>query len=246
MTALLAKAARTVRRRMFSQVPLLPEATGERGRTATGTEPALRLAVLGDSSAAGVGAATHDEALAGRLATTLAGLTGRAISWRVIAETGATTARVAGALSRDLTIPVEGWRPDVVLVATGVNDLLRWRSLTAFRADVEELFRQVHHRTPDAVVVASGMPPVGSFPLLPAPLRPAAALRVRQLDRILGEVALRLGHVHVPLRGSAQERWFSEDGFHLAPSGYQAWARLLALAVADTLDATAGAVSSRS
>ncbi|GAB3414779.1 SGNH/GDSL hydrolase family protein [Flindersiella endophytica] len=245
MSALLAKAARTVRRRMFSQVPVLPEATGDRGRTANGTEPALRLAVLGDSSAAGVGATTHDEALAGRLATMLAGLTGRAISWRVIAETGATTARVAGTLTRDLTIPVEGWRPDVVLVATGVNDLLRWRPLPAFRADVEELFRQIHHRTPDSVVVASGLPPVGSFPLLPGPLRPAAGLRVRQLDRILGEVAPKLGHTHVPLRGSTRERWFAEDGFHLAPAGYQAWARLLALAVADTLDATA-AVSSRS
>lgn len=245
MNALFAKAARTIRRRMFSQVPVLPEATGERGRTAAGKEPALRLAVLGDSSAAGVGATTHDEALAGRLATTLAGLTGRAISWRVVAETGATTARVAGTLTRDLTIPVEGWRPDVVLVATGVNDLLRWRPLPAFRSDLEELFQQIRNRAPDATVVASGMPPVGSFPLLPAPLRPPAAFRARQLDRALSEVARRLGHVHVPLRGSAQRHWFSEDGFHLAPAGYQAWARLLALAVADSLDAAPARVSSR-
>lgn len=243
--SVLSRVARTVRRRMFSQVPVLPEATGDRGRTATGAEPALRLAVLGDSSAAGVGALTHDEALAGRLATALAGLTGRAVSWRVIAETGATTARVGGTLARDLTIAVEGWRPDIVVVAVGVNDLLRWRSLAAWRGDLAELFRQLRHRAPEAVVIASGLPPVASFPLLPPAIRLVAGRRARRMDRMLGEVARHLGVAHVPLGDGGREQWFASDGFHPSPAGYRAWSRVLALAVADALDVPA-AVSSRS
>ncbi|TGA92727.1 hypothetical protein [Streptomyces sp. MZ04] len=45
--------------------------------------PPLRLAVIGDSLAAGVGAASHEEALSGQLARTLTAMTGRAVSWRV-------------------------------------------------------------------------------------------------------------------------------------------------------------------
>jgi lysophospholipase L1-like esterase len=236
MKSLFTRGIRAARRRLFSAVPVLPEAIGDSGRTAAGTDPVLHLAVLGDSAAAGVGAGTHSEALAGQLALTLAGLTGRAVSWRVIAEPGATTAKVSTALTRHLTVPLESWRPDVVVVVIGVNDLLRWRSLPAWRADLTELFGQVRRHAPDAVVVASGLPPVGQFPLLPAPIRPMAGFRVRQMDRILGQVASQTGNTHVPLVGASKAQWFASDGFHPAPAGYRAWSRILAVAVADTLD----------
>jgi lysophospholipase L1-like esterase len=234
--SVLSKVARSVRRRMFGKLPPLPEATGERGHTATGAEPALRIAVLGDSSAAGVGATTHDEAVAGHLAATLAALTGRAVSWRVVAETGATAAKVGTALVRDLTIPVEGWRPDVVVVLVGINDLLRWRSLAAWRTDLGELFGEIRHRSPDATIVVSGLPPIERFPLLPDALRPAAGFRVRQMGQVLAEVAEQGGHTHVPLPREGSQRWFATDGFHPAPAAYRSWGRLLALYIADRLD----------
>jgi lysophospholipase L1-like esterase len=196
----------------------------------------LRLAVLGDSSAAGVGAATHDDALAGQLAGTLAGLTGRAVSWRAIAESGATTRRVGATLARGLRIPIEGWRPDIVVVVVGVNDLLRWRSMPAWRADLTELFRQVRRYAGGALVVASGLPPVDQFPLLPATIRWAAGYRMRRMNRILAEVAAQTGNLQVALAGASQEHWFASDGFHPAPAGYRAWSRILALAVTDALD----------
>lgn len=237
MNALLSRAARAARRRLFSTVPVLPEATGDTGHTLTGAQPVLRLAVLGDSSAAGVGAATHEDALAGQLAITLAGLTGRAVSWRAIAESGATTSRVGAELSRGLTVPLERWRPEVVVIAVGVNDLLRWRSLAAWRADLTELFGQVRRYAPNAVVVASGLPPVDQFPLLPALIRLVAGYQVRRMDRVLAEVAAQTGNHHAPLFGASNESWFAVDGFHPAPTGYRAWSRILALAVADRLDA---------
>ncbi len=51
--------------------PVLPEPPGPRqGRSGAG--PALRLLILGDSAAAGVGASTQGEALSGQLVQTLA------------------------------------------------------------------------------------------------------------------------------------------------------------------------------
>ena len=53
--------------------PRLPEAPGSRSGVAGGG-PSLKLLILGDSAAAGVGAASQDEALAGQLAVALAGV----------------------------------------------------------------------------------------------------------------------------------------------------------------------------
>lgn len=57
----------------------LPEAAGDDSGLTEGSEPALRLAVIGDSVAAGVGAADHREAMAGQLAAALSAMTGRAV-----------------------------------------------------------------------------------------------------------------------------------------------------------------------
>lgn len=62
-------------RRVRATALRLPEAAGP--RTAEGS--ALRLLIVGDSSAAGVGAAHQDEALAGRLAQALAARLGRPV-----------------------------------------------------------------------------------------------------------------------------------------------------------------------
>jgi hypothetical protein len=75
-----------LRRRMVR----LPEAA-DPARTAAGADPRVRLAVFGDSSAAGVRAGRHADALAGLLAAAVAGQTGREVSWRAAARSGATS-----------------------------------------------------------------------------------------------------------------------------------------------------------
>lgn len=55
---------------VISRALQLPEAAGPRSGV-TGTGPILRLRIIGDSSAAGVGVAHQDQALAGQLASEL-------------------------------------------------------------------------------------------------------------------------------------------------------------------------------
>src|SRR5689334_20066239 len=66
LVPLLALQGRRVRR----VTPRLPEPPGPRAGLA-GDGPPLRLLILGDSSAAGVGAPSQDEALSGRLVSEL-------------------------------------------------------------------------------------------------------------------------------------------------------------------------------
>ncbi len=94
-------------------MPVLPEPEGPRAGT-VGHGPALRLLVVGDSAAAGVGARTQDEALCGQLAVALAPML--RLQWQLLAFTGATTADMLQRLREEPAAKV-----DVVLTSLGVK-----------------------------------------------------------------------------------------------------------------------------
>jgi lysophospholipase L1-like esterase len=157
-------------------------ASGPRHGETPGPGPALRLALLGDSSAAGFGAPDHATALAGQLATALATHLGRAVSWRVAARGGA-TARTVTALLPHLTDPSTGWRPDLVVIAVGVNDTIRLRRPAAFHRDVITLITELRAAltapaapaAPAVPVTAPAVPSAVSATPLTPPTAPSAA-----------------------------------------------------------------------
>ena len=67
----------------------LPEAAGPRSGTAGAGPLRLRLLVAGDSSAAGVGAASQQQALAAQLARAAAARLRGRVRWQLVARTGA-------------------------------------------------------------------------------------------------------------------------------------------------------------
>ncbi len=207
-----------LRRRM----PRLPEAADPAG-IAAGGRPCVRLAVFGDSTAAGLGAERHQDALAGMLAAAVAVEAGREVSWRAVARSGVTS-RTA----RDL-VPglVDGdWRPDVVVVLVGVNDLKNLRRLRDWDQDIPALLAAIDEMTGGVPVIVSGMAPVSRFPALPQPMRAVMALRARAMDHTLRRAA---GDRHVPVVPRMIGRgFFAADGFHPSSQGYRAWAGGLA------------------
>lgn len=229
-----------MRQRLLREIPLLSEAGGEdHGETAGSGQP-LRLAVLGDSAAAGVGAPNHQVALAGQTADTLALLTGRALSWRVTARSGATARTIRRDLVPRLTDPHTQWRPDIVLLVVGVNDATRLRPPAAFRRDVALLIATIrsHLGTPVPVLLA-GLPPVSRFPVLPTPLRQLLGIYARRLDHQLHLLARPGKDVfHLPVGSLPIYRpdFFAEDKFHPSPVGYRAWGRILGMHAATVLE----------
>ena len=117
--------------------PRLPEAPGPRAGT-LGTGLELRLLLLGDSAAAGVGALSQDEALCGRLASELA--QSFRVSWALVARSGATTAGTARHLLRSPAA-----RFDVAVVSLGGNDVMGGRPLARWLDDVDELAAALAH-----------------------------------------------------------------------------------------------------
>lgn len=217
--------------------PRLPEAAGASTGTVHGTGPPLRIAVLGDSTAAGVGAQRHAEALPGFLAGEVARRTGRRVGWTVAGRTGYTADQVRRELAPGLA---NGARPDVVVLAIGANDLLAARPLRRFERDVAELVAAVRVAAGAPVpVLVSAMPPVGRFPALPQPMRAVLGRRGRAMDARLRRVAGHLPEVrHVPfvLPGDT-DAFFGADGFHPGPDGYRRWAGELAAFVVESVRA---------
>ncbi|WDG27657.1 SGNH/GDSL hydrolase family protein [Streptomyces sp. CA-278952] len=221
----------------------LSEADGDIHGVTEGHGPPLRLAVLGDSAAAGVGALSHREALAGQLAPALTALTGQGVSWRVTARSGATVESVRRGLVPQLTDPLTCWTPDLVLVAVGIADARQLRGPVAFRRDVGRLVRDIRLRLGHEVpVVFAGLPTLDRV----ESVEPRADRLVKGylwlLDRQLRAVAARnAATFHLPAgwppRISAE--WLAADRFNLSPQGYRAWGRTLAAGIAPLAEQTA-------
>ena len=173
LAPLLAAQALGVRRRALR----LPEPPGPRAGIA-GSGPELRLLIAGDSSAAGVGAASQGTALAGRLVAALAA--SHRVQWRLIARSGATT---ADTLARLAATPPE--RFDVAVLALGVNDVTRLVPLGRWLDRQARLRALLADRFGVGRVLVSGLPPMGAFPALPAPLRQVLGMTARRYDAAL-------------------------------------------------------------
>ena len=206
--------------RLRRDTPRLPDAATPWVGVHPGPDP-LRLLVLGDSTAAGVGADTQLEALPGNLARELAGRTGRGVEWRAVGENGATT--------RDL---LERFLPaatdqayDIVFLSIGANDALGLRSRGAFRRDVRRLIDAVRAGSPGGIILMSALPAFGRFELLPNPLRSTLYLHSRNLeDAARAVVAAQEGAHMSPPPPPYTPGFFASDLFHPSASGYRDWA----------------------
>ena len=99
--------------------PVLPEPPGARAG-AKGNGPVLRLLVLGDSAAAGVGAPHQDQALSGQLVSKLSAR--HRVEWRLLARTGHKTIDTIARLetiNAEAAIAVEGENANIVNFRTG-------------------------------------------------------------------------------------------------------------------------------
>ncbi len=210
------------------RTPRLPEAAGARSGVA-GQGPVLRLLVLGDSAAAGVGVPHQQRALAGRLVGALA--PHWQVHWSLWAQTGLDSDAVIALAQRQ---GVQAF--DVVVLSVGVNDvtgLCRARPWAAKQARLAQLLAQrfgVH------TVVHSAVPPMQHFRALPQPLRWLMGRWAADCNRAL-EQALQSAPP-----GPVRRLWLAplppgpgtdlaSDGFHPGALSYALWAQAVAVLV---------------
>ena len=182
--------------------------------------PALRLLIVGDSTAVGTGASAPQASVAGLLAERFPRLQ---IDNR--ARDGAKFAGVMAQLDGDD-------RVDMVLVMAGGNDVVRLSGLQALQGDVESVVQRARQRADLVVLMPAGN--VGNAPFFLPPLSWWMTERSRRLHGIVNEAASRAGAGAVVVvvdlfRESADDPFVQQpalnarDGLHPNDAGYRVW-----------------------
>lgn len=203
----------------------LPDGSGP--RPFGGGSDVLRFAVIGDSSAAGLGVDLPGQLLGVLLARGLAEEAGRPVLL--------TTYAVSGSTTRDLAAQVDAalaGAPTVALVMIGVNDVTDRLSVReSARLLGTELGRL---RAAGVAVVAGTCPDLGAIRPIPQPLRAVARtwsllLARAQLVAVerAGCVAVSLAALLSPEFFARPDDLFSPDHFHPNAAGYEAAASVL-------------------
>ncbi len=204
---------RTVRR----STPVLPEPDGLREGT-SGNGAGLRLLILGDSAAAGVGAPTMHESLAGQLVSRIS--KSRTVTWRLVARTGATTVSTLRHLKKH---KIESY--EVCITSLGVNDVTSGIGIKLWLSQQAELRQKLRDQLGIKKLVVCGLPPVHGFPSLPQPLRWWLGARATAFNSALKkEVANESDVAFLSLRFTENQKLMAPDGFHPGPEVYREWA----------------------
>ena len=210
--------ARLARHAIGEPTEHAPDPSGSYGRPRRGRKP-LHLAVLGDSSAAGLGC---DDA-AQTPGALLAGLLARDLNRRVLLDVQAVT----GARAKDLDIQVQRAQRnpvDVAVIMIGANDVTH---RTPPPVAVRALARAIATlQEGGAAVVVGTCPDLGSVAPLLQPLRKLARVRSRQMAQAQtvtvvehGAIAISMGDLLGHEFARDPQLW-GPDRFHPSPAGY--------------------------
>jgi lysophospholipase L1-like esterase len=219
-------------RHVRRNAPRLPEAAGPR-QGAVGCANHLKILVIGDSGAAGVGVQHMNEGLCGQLVALIG--QERSVSWAVIASNGLDSAGMIKLLEFEPTCCF-----DVVVLCLGANDATALCSPARWLSLQELLVEAIKLRFNPRVLVHSAVPPMHDCQALPQPLRWFMGRWAAEMNQRLAEsinkakmgknlsTCKRSIHWHPKITDAVG---MAVDGIHPSAAGYADWARTLSVHV---------------
>ncbi len=202
-----------------------PDATGWYGRGRPG--PAIRIAVLGDSSAAGYGVDRVEETPGALIASGVAEHADRRVYVREFAVVGAKSSDLANQVDRAL--PIE---PDIAVILIGGNDVTHTVLPSQSVRHLSEGVRRLV--VAGAKVVVGTCPDLGTVQPIAPPLKQVARAWSRRLAAAQtiavieeGGRTVSLGSILGPEFAAAPALLFGPDQFHPSTEGYRSLANLL-------------------
>lgn len=203
------------------KVGRLPDAAGDKhGVFANGAE-GVKMLVLGESTAAGVGASTHETGLAGQFAKFLGEKIGKSVRWQVVGKSGITVGRTI----KELVPEIGDEKFDYIMLALCGNEVLSLHSPRVFRRDMRRLLAILQEKNPDATFFITNAPAVRLSPVLPFTIKfilgHLSALHDANARELTAKMP-RVFYFHQPTSVPAD---FFADGLHPSEAGYTAWSK---------------------
>jgi lysophospholipase L1-like esterase len=226
-----AKLARRIVGKVFDSAP------DDDGRYGSGRGEPVELVVLGDSSAAGMGADTPQQTVGAIIANGISALSGKPVQLTNVAVIGAESSGLVDQVARALE---EVPNPDVAIILIGANDVTH-------RIDKSIAVRHLGEavgalRATDCEVIVGTCPDLGTIKPVAQPLRLLARRWSRDLAAAqtvavveAGGRTVSLADLLGPQFASFSHEMFSHDGFHPSPAGYARVASALLPSVCDAL-----------
>jgi lysophospholipase L1-like esterase len=182
--------------------------------------PPIRLLVIGDSSAQGVGVGATMDSLAAQLAREMNRISGRVVDWRMAGANSATAAEL-----RDHVVPhIERQDFTHVLLTVGTNDAKNYHRGHRFCRTFGTLLYAMRTRFPDARIVWSPPIDMRDMPLLQRFLGSVLQIRVRLITANGNQLCFERGVVAAPALPVHDITGFAADGFHAGAGGCKHWA----------------------
>lgn len=184
----------------------------------------LKVLVVGDSSAAGVGVERIEQSFAWLFPHYLSKRSGRAVRLRIAGMNSATSGQI-----RDFVVPHIRPRDfDYIALNIGTNDAKNFHRGNRFCANFGGLLYALRARFPGATIIWSGVLDLEQVPALPSPLNLILGIRSRLIGHNGRVLCSERGALAPEPEWRIVEENFSSDGFHASAKGYDEWASNLA------------------
>ncbi|WP_299020093.1 SGNH/GDSL hydrolase family protein [uncultured Photobacterium sp.] len=201
--------------------PKLEEAWGPRSGSIGQGKP-LRLLLIGDSAAAGVGVEHQSQALSGHLVNELAD--SFQLEWNLVAESGMTTKAMSQQLVYQPRLPY-----DIVIASLGVNDVTQPISSMKWIEQQKVLVNQLRQRFSCQQIILTKIPPMEKFPALPHPLGWYLGNKAKSFNRQLAQWVIKEKDCDlIDINHQLGAHHMATDGFHPGPAIYQYWGEAIA------------------
>lgn len=203
------------------KIGVLPDAGGDKaGVVGVGDYPAS-LFVIGESTVAGLGARSHEYALAGQFAKQLHHRIERPVEWSVVGKSGVTARRTI----RELLPQMPEREFDYILIGLGGNDVLKLSSPKRWRSDMTELLGKLRRSSPKASIFLANCPMIKLSPALPEPIRTILWELSKLHDVNIRDLTGSMERVfYYPQPRELVIEGFFADGIHPSEKGYSDWA----------------------
>ncbi len=182
----------------------------------------IRYAILGDSTTLSQGG-DYQRGYAVNSARHLA--EHHQVIWQNFGISGA---RASGVAQTQLPQALK-FKPDIVLVAVGANDVTHLSNTHRVQAALEHIISSLQQQRPDVRIVLTGSPDMGSVPRFPWPVSHIADQKTKTINKMVLRVTQQYNVTFAPIAQEtgpafrAHPELFAADKFHPTDEGYDLW-----------------------